>query len=74
MHEFGRLHAEGGGSVTAKEPSAAPLREATDEELVELRDLWLSRLMFGGLVEPALQPLMTETRTFEQFLEAHGVR
>jgi hypothetical protein len=57
------------GSNRASYNAATTLREAEDDEVRELRDLWLSRLMFNSFVgwEP-------ETRTFPEFLEAHGVR
>jgi hypothetical protein len=47
----------------------ASLREAEDDEVLALRDVWLSRLMFNMFVGWA-----PETRTFPEFLEAHGVR
>jgi hypothetical protein len=49
------------------------LESGSDEELA-LRGLWLSRLMFGGLVDPALQPFTTETRGYEEYLTAQGYR
>jgi hypothetical protein len=42
--------------------------DLTPDEERELMGLWLSRVMFGRLVDPALEPRYVETRTFEQFL------
>ncbi len=42
--------------------------EAGSDEERELRGVWMARLMFGGLVD------MPEPRTYEQWLEAVGVR
>jgi hypothetical protein len=51
--------------VSERAENAAEL--TPDEERV-LAGVWLSRAMFGWMVDPALAPLYTEARTFEQFL------
>lgn len=43
-----------------------PSAEPGDDELLELRDVWLSRLMFNMFVGWA-----PETRSFEEFVRDH---
>lgn len=50
---------------------AEEVEAGSDEELA-LRGVWLSRVMFGWMLDPALA--FNETRSYEQFLEARGVR
>jgi hypothetical protein len=55
--------------VSDRAESAA---ELTPDEERALAGVWLARTMFGWLVDPALKPFYTETRTFEQFLADHA--
>lgn len=48
--------------------------EAGSDEERELRGVWLSRLMFGPFLHRGWAPPIQETRSYEEWLEAQGVR
>ena len=49
------------------------LEGGSDEEM-EIRSVWLSRLMFGLLVAPHLADRYVEARNYEDWLTAAGYR
>jgi hypothetical protein len=63
------------GDANRRQDDRGDLKAASDlsdEEVLELRDVWLSRLMFGWMLPFELAPAYVETHTFSEFLEAHG--